>query len=151
MTKITFQTEKCSRCGGTGRMPFAAYGGVCFKCNGHANVYTRAGLAARTAFLKARAEGCPKVRAASLKAGQRFSTDDGTTWRTVVEDVDPSHTAGSVNGVPLISVHTQRVDYLSTADNEVTLWSSEAHRAAIQKVAKRKGVVAITEEEGAIQ
>jgi DnaJ-class molecular chaperone len=44
---IKFETTTCDRCGGSGYMPYAAYGGVCFKCNKAGVVYTRAGRAVR--------------------------------------------------------------------------------------------------------
>lgn len=50
--KIVFETTVCDRCGGTGRMPFAAYGGICFKCSpqgthaGSGTVHTRKGSSA---------------------------------------------------------------------------------------------------------
>lgn len=46
-TKPTqIERETCSRCGGTGRMPFAVYGGVCFKCGGQKFVLTKRGAEA---------------------------------------------------------------------------------------------------------
>lgn len=44
--KLTFASETCTRCGGTGRMPFAVRGGKCFKCHGKGTTLTRAGAAA---------------------------------------------------------------------------------------------------------
>jgi hypothetical protein len=42
----TLETVVCTRCGGSGRMPFAVYGGKCFKCDGAGKVYTAKGRAA---------------------------------------------------------------------------------------------------------
>lgn len=45
--KLLFENTTCSRCGGGGRMPFAVYGGVCFKCHGRGAVLTKRGRAAQ--------------------------------------------------------------------------------------------------------
>jgi hypothetical protein len=44
---FTFESTTCGRCGGTGHLPFAVYGGKCFACHGDKVVMTRAGKAAR--------------------------------------------------------------------------------------------------------
>lgn len=149
-TTIYFETQTCSRCGGTGRMPYSAYGGVCFKCNGQTKTFTRAGLAARKAFFAARAAACETASVTGLTAGQKVSFDGGERWRTVVADVDPTRECGSAgigeDKVALIRVETQKVNHLVKRTDTVLLWTPGAHEAAIEKVRKRKGVVKITEE-----
>lgn len=37
------ERESCPRCGGTGKMPFSVYGGVCFECQGRGSLFTKRG------------------------------------------------------------------------------------------------------------
>lgn len=46
ITRISYETSECSRCGGSGQMPFAAYGGICLKCKGSGRMFTSKGAAA---------------------------------------------------------------------------------------------------------
>lgn len=62
-----FETETCSRCGGSGSYSYCqAYGTRCFKCGGKTTVLTKRGAAAQ-AFLAA---SCSKP-AADLVAGDK--------------------------------------------------------------------------------
>jgi len=65
-TKST-QTERetCSRCGGTGRMPFSVYNGLCFKCHGVGFALTKRGVAAENYLRALRSQP-----ARELKVGQ---------------------------------------------------------------------------------
>jgi hypothetical protein len=73
-TKST-QTERetCSRCGGTGRMPFAVYGGICFKCGGQGFALTKRGAEAERYLRELRS-----VPAQNLKVGQLIRVDSLT-------------------------------------------------------------------------
>ena len=47
MGKSIFETETCSRCGGSGHYSYnPMYGTTCFKCHGRGYVFTKRGLAA---------------------------------------------------------------------------------------------------------
>lgn len=59
------ERDTCSRCGGTGRMPFAVYGGVCFKCGGRGYVFTKRGVEAERYLREIRS-----LPARDLKVGQ---------------------------------------------------------------------------------
>jgi hypothetical protein len=48
--KVTFETETCGRCGGTGQYPSACWQGVCLGCSGRGVRLTRRGRAARNAY-----------------------------------------------------------------------------------------------------
>jgi len=145
MTTIRFETTTCDRCGGTGYMPYAAYGGVCFKCNKAGKVLTRKGLAARKAFYAARVAACQSVPVGELQVGQKIS-QDGETWRTVVAPVDLEETSGyetDANGerFPFVRVETQKTSMLVRADATVLVWSPEAQKAAFARVAKMSGAI----------
>lgn len=50
-TTLRFETESCSRCGGSGQYSFCTmYGSTCFKCGGSKRQYTRAGKVAMAAW-----------------------------------------------------------------------------------------------------
>lgn len=165
MTRIRFQTDDCSRCGGTGRMPYSAYGGVCFKCNGHTTVMTRAGVAARKAFLAARAAACTKKRADEVQVGDRISLDLAGTgangFKTVVEIQQQASSLRKLTQEEIASGKTgshgeytrdeSKIDLVCAKvvipiarDQEVLVFSEAAQATAIQAVLKRKGVVVVT-------
>lgn len=52
MKTSLFESVRCTRCGGSGRMPFSVRGGICFKCDGPGFVLTKRGRAAQ-AYLDA--------------------------------------------------------------------------------------------------
>lgn len=70
VSKIVFDMADCGRCGGTGSMPFAAYGGVCFGCNGKGRKLTARGRAAHRK-LEAWAEQNLIVAASAVEVGDR--------------------------------------------------------------------------------
>jgi hypothetical protein len=69
-TKIVFEMETCSRCGGTGRYSYNPFhGDVCFKCRGRKRTFTRNGAAARKAYNDAiSGEGMTTERRAEIGA-----------------------------------------------------------------------------------
>lgn len=90
--KMTFDSETCSRCGGSGTMPFSAYNGVCLKCNRAGVVLTRNGKTAR-GKVEAWAEANLTVPASTVEPGQRVKS--GSLSGTVVERTT---TLGQGNG-----------------------------------------------------
>jgi DnaJ-class molecular chaperone len=76
-TAIKYETVTCDRCGGSGRMPYAAYNGVCFKCHGIGGVYTRPGKKAKAACDAMFASLC-NVAVKNLKPGMRIRHTDAT-------------------------------------------------------------------------
>lgn len=51
VTKINYEREACSRCGGSGRYSYCAmYGDMCFGCSGKGKQLSRAGERARAAL-----------------------------------------------------------------------------------------------------
>lgn len=84
VASISYESQDCSRCGGSGSMPYSVYGGACFKCNRKGVTMTRAG---RTAHAKVQewAAANLTVAASSLKVGDRIITTSGTATVTAVE------------------------------------------------------------------
>lgn len=104
MKKLLFENVPCSRCGGSGRMPFAVMNGICFKCSGAGAVLTKRGQAAQN-FL----DGLRHRRADELKVGdlifsQGFSAGSfavASSWGRIVS-IEPTDNSGAVvlvNGV----------------------------------------------------
>lgn len=142
---ISWETTTCDRCGGTGYMPFAAYGGVCFKCNKHGVVLTPAGRAARKAYMEARDAACARKAVRDLQVGDKFRAYDGKL-RTVVSVtqtglIDRS-TVGTVTTEHVrFTVETQKMSIGMSGDQEVLIWSPGAFLAGVTKVVNRKGSV----------
>lgn len=93
-TTPAFETEECSRCGGTGEYSYCPrFGRKCFKCLGHRRVYTKRGLAARE-FLRS----LRQRPVSQLKPGDTIKAFAG--WAVVKSvTVEESRGASSVGGV----------------------------------------------------
>lgn len=98
-----FPIENCTRCGGTGQMPYDAYNGVCLKCNGEGTFVTRKAHAAWLAYRAAAPEKA--VTAGSLKVGDKVLANlsstktAGTNWATVTRiEVTPERCGSSLTG-----------------------------------------------------
>jgi hypothetical protein len=70
---LLFENVRCSRCGGSGRMPYAVYNGVCFKCEGKGAVLTKRGRAAQTYL-----DSLRKRRYADFKVGDLILSEGFT-------------------------------------------------------------------------
>lgn len=106
-----FPVEECTRCGGTGQMPFSAYQGVCFKCHGNAYTYV-AGLPGK---LAAEFSNAFKTAKDCTPATRVVIDEDGTvTYRYGVQPGQEIRRYGSPKGTPFLtiaSVHTTREVY----------------------------------------
>jgi hypothetical protein len=157
---IRYETATCTRCGGSGQMPFAAYGGRCFKCNGNGETMTAAGRRAR-AKVEAYAAEHLMVPASAVRPGDKIVGNDGKT-RTVVE---VETTLGQGNGRSKVGVegtesfvetwtygsttiHTGRNSYGGAAHRAVRVaWTQDHLAAAAQLVAHLKGAIVTYKEE----
>jgi hypothetical protein len=70
---ITFARHACGRCGGSGKMPFAVWGGKCFKCAGAGTLPTTRGAKAQEA-IRAALASCQKPASAFL-VGESVEAD----------------------------------------------------------------------------
>lgn len=164
--RITYDTTTCSRCGGSGRMPYSVYGGVCFKCNGKGQYLTPQGRKVR-AWFDAWAERHLTVAASTLEPGDRIVVH-GATW-TVTERTT---TLGKGNGRSMRGVEgtdtyvetwtygqttinyerrtrtgVVREGYLTAAHASVRLaWTTETLQAALDECRFRKGYTTTEEK-----
>lgn len=83
----TLEAVTCHRCGGTGKMPYSVYGGICFKCNGRKIIYTKRGAAAAAYLTQLRSKPAGELKQLDVikvglitMGGQPY---DG--WATVME------------------------------------------------------------------
>ena len=79
MKKSNWETETCSRCGGTGNYSsHILYGTKCFKCHGAKILFTKRGIAAKKYYQESL-----KVDVSKIKLGDLIWEDDG--WYRVQE------------------------------------------------------------------
>lgn len=81
LSRITFETETCTRCAGSGQYPSAAWQGRCLGCGGKGVRQTRRGKAAcQRALAAARGE---QVAVTDLAVGMRVLGSDGLSGRRI--------------------------------------------------------------------
>jgi hypothetical protein len=96
-----FETRTCSRCGGSGKMPFAVYGGICFKCNGAGKFYTKRGRAAHDFLQRLRSRKAGELTAGMLVWFEGFSAGSFTVpsrFNRLVEITELKHAGRSKSG-----------------------------------------------------
>jgi hypothetical protein len=77
MQKLTYETETCTHCGGTGRFSYnAMHGDRCFKCGGSGKQRTKRGAAAR-----AYANTLLEIKIEDVPEGTLFSYSDALAGR----------------------------------------------------------------------
>lgn len=148
---LKFESCDCSRCGGSGRMPFSAYGGVCFKCNGAGQVLTPAGRSARKLYDTLLSAACTTKQAWEVEVGERVTyaheVGVGARWFTVVEKEFTSTSGSVVDGRCLGSavLKSAKVGHMATPDTLMAVYPGvEVKREIIAEVAKRrKGAVVV--------
>lgn len=99
-----FETETCTRCGGSGRYSFNTFDrDTCLGCNRSGTTLSKRGKAAKAYFIS-----LLKKPASSIKAGDQIFEQG--QWRTV-QSVGPSGSYQLVNGskVALIDVRTKKI------------------------------------------
>lgn len=104
---VYYAMETCGRCGGTGMMPFAAYGGVCFKCGRAGRHFTPAGRKAYHA-LEAKRDEVYGVPWSEVEVGDTVWWSDSRTWRAVLTKEAQAPDALRVNGVPVPTFQVTR-------------------------------------------
>jgi len=90
-----FETQPCSRCGGTGHYSYCQrFGTVCFKCRGAKVVYTKRGAAAYDFYR----QSFPTKPATDLLVGDRFNssgiTEGGDVFGTVETVIEAPQMSG---------------------------------------------------------
>jgi hypothetical protein len=151
--KVTFETETCMRCGGTGDYPSACWQGVCLGCSGRGVRYTRRGRAARNAYDETMA-GMTRTYG-DVKVGDRVrmsisshgSMSSTTKW-VVVESIKvhpKSIKHGDGPWLDTLSFTYEGIDatryYGRQADptNPIMIWDADVFVAAARRVDRMKG------------
>lgn len=159
--KIVFEMQDCSRCGGSGKMPFALYGGQCFKCLGTGQTMTAKGRRAYKRLLEVQAEVCT-VAASQLKPGDRIINSDRRTVTVVEVKVKLGKgNGGGSKGVKGSDSYMEYVNFGETvirtksgvgsagpAHRAVTkAWTTETLTIAAEALKNFKGATIIANEE----
>lgn len=139
-SQLHFESSTCARCGGSGYMPFSAYGGVCFKCNGGGLVLTPAGKSARKLFDELIAAATDRKPAWDVAIGERIAVLPGKFARVL----DKTFTSGSgavIDGKCLGSavLVTKGSNMHYTPDHMVGIApSTERRNEIVREVVKRR-------------
>lgn len=104
-----FETEKCSRCQGSGNYSYCErFGTICFKCHGNKVVLTKRGATASEYLRKLRTKS-----ASALVVGDRIASDrmtDGGSLYTCIATVTKIESTNSCQS--------------GTTENGVTVWKT---------------------------
>lgn len=148
-----FETEACSRCGGSGWYSHCEeWGETCFQCGYEPKVkgtgfrFTKRGKMARAHFLTL----LPTRAASALQSGDKFIKNGSI--RTVAEVVSPSTSAAIVDGVRIsegyVDVHTKAMVFAlvpeaeamklvpTVADSEAAIAEALKFQASLTKAGK---------------
>lgn len=148
--KIQFETEKCTRCNGTGQFSYNPRDGrTCFKCNGRKVQLTRRGMAARKTYDVVMDE--MNRTWADVKVGDRAYANDAAfrlRWLTIAAIEPSTPTRSRVGGEDAEWVTHERahvryencaVDYIPRLDSKVRVWDAAIHRRAAVRVSRMAG------------
>lgn len=139
-TTITFETETCSRCGGSGQYPSPMWQGMCLGCNGTGRKLTRAGKVAHKRFHAAMLKMC--VPMTEVEVGDKVKQPADAKWRTVTEVLDNSgighrNDDGTTTWLPgFVAGNTV---YSVSPDAQIMRYSQELFEEAVASVAHLKG------------
>lgn len=140
---MTFEMTTCTRCGGTGQMPFAVAGGACFKCHRKGEVMTPKGRAAHKRINEWAANNL-MVEVGDLAPGDRImASNRALGGPRVVAQVLSIEPAGSeVDGEETVSVHVSKgVGMIAPRSHKVQrAWTNDTIRAAYATVSRMSGV-----------
>jgi len=85
---INFETEECSRCGGSGSHSYCQkFGSVCFKCGGSGKMFTVRGAAAKVFY-----EGQMSVSAFDIKVNNIIRVSAFNTYFAKVSKIEEHET-----------------------------------------------------------
>lgn len=159
MARLVFEMQDCSRCGGSGKMPFAVYGGQCFKCHGSGQVMTPKGRRAYKKYLEVREVLC-SVAASSLKAGDKIVNSENRV--VTVTEVHVRLGKGNGGGSQGVKGSDSYMEYMTFGETTIHVnkgwgfsgpahrsvvkaWTSETMAEAADRLKNFKGVTYVTE------
>jgi hypothetical protein len=120
-TKLGFEIETCTRCGGSGHYSFCEmYGTKCFKCHSAGVVMTKRGAAANAYYWS-----LFTVRVDSLKVGDYILDRGMTTKKRKVLGIKPvsydmCHILADGTRVPILKLELSGITHYTSTDAEVT-------------------------------
>lgn len=82
-----FESGPCSRCGGSGRMPFAVYGGLCFLCHGKGHKLSKHGQKNYDAW-RAAVDAVTFAPASQMKVGDAVKLETGFARYYRIESIE---------------------------------------------------------------
>jgi hypothetical protein len=151
---VMWDRTTCDRCGGTAMMPFAAWGGVCLKCNqsgkGDGTIITRAGKAARDKYEAYLTANHSKMMI-DLQPGDVVRDNHGKRRTVVSVDTNVQHgstvtigTEGNDNfhtysSLRIIVRYLRETHHVGPFETIVVPPRGEALQAAFRHVANMKG------------
>jgi hypothetical protein len=146
-TTISYEYETCSRCGGTGRMPFEAYGGQCLKCHGQGRHLTSAAKRVRdivTATLSERL----RISVAELSDGMLVRIGDVRQPRARVVSVTPREDGRTTVE---LAYKTSTMSYVLSPEGGSAVFrglvTDEDMQAAVAALGKRRTGFTVTRDE----
>lgn len=155
MNMTNFETEPCSRCGGTGHYSHNGDHSRCYKCDGKngCRAYTKRGVAAKAYY-----EDCLQVPASLIVVGQKLRSlpyvkqltvakierymPTGRAWSNGVELPKNEHISfTNDNGLTFAVALTETVRRIPTAEeNEILLTEALAYQESLTKTGKPRKV-----------
>jgi hypothetical protein len=145
--KISFQTQTCGRCGGTGQYPSMRHQGRCLGCGGSGRCLTRAGRYARERYDEAMADKM-KIRWSQARKGDLVRLAGDKKYRRVEAIRQTSWTYQENNGTraeaqALVVELSGLGEYTVRAEDMILRWDAEAFRAACAAVSHLKGATVV--------
>jgi hypothetical protein len=146
-----FETENCSRCGGTGQYSFNGEHSRCYKCNGDngCKAYTKRGAAAKAFYLELRNKpiaatdvvvgmrvvvpGWKWMRVASVTVGSRNSIKRDENNNIVRFEKPRLFFTNADGGSSDVDVESTLTVFPSTSENEIMIASAIAYQATLTK------------------
>jgi len=141
---MQFETESCSRCGGTGHYSYcSAHGTICFKCKGSGKQLSRAGARTKdrvqAAFSELWDTTIDQVHPGDIVWAAAYGL--AHKWRRVIS-VGPSASYGITNGqkIPYIEITFARFSFAGEASTKIQRWC-KVPEGIISQLERLKGVV----------
>lgn len=139
--KLTFETQVCTRCGGTGQHSFNQRDGfICWGCGGSGKSHTKAAGKAINSLKKLKEERM-SVIVTELKKGDKVFYDG--KWRDITEQPHMTESCTISGGVKhyLYCVDFENGSVLMLPDNTLMKLDSKILREIFEEVGKLPGAI----------
>ena len=135
--RITFETETCNRCGGSGQYPSAAWQGMCLGCNGTGRRMTRRGKAAKRRYDEIIEKMCKPVT--EIEVGDRVQFASSHKWFTTVSSKPYLPQEGAQMSGDWWEIRTNGQGLIAQTTSLVKVWDPEVFDEAARVVGRMKG------------